>query len=77
MAWSRYEIKMEWFFLPDEGPSLKTLGNYSHISAVLKPFWLFHFDDPDMALYSYGIQSLPRWSDVLTNFVDLCGWSIL
>ena len=30
------------FFLSDEGPSLETLDNYSHISAVLKPFWLFH-----------------------------------
>ena len=26
------------FFLSDEGPSLETLDNYSHISAVLKPF---------------------------------------
>ena len=30
--------------LSDEGPSLEMLDNYSHISAVLKPFWLFHFD---------------------------------
>ena len=25
-------------FLSDEGPSLETLDNYSHISAVFKPF---------------------------------------
>ena len=29
------------FFLSDKGPSLETLDNYSHISVVLKPFWLF------------------------------------
>ena len=32
------------FFLSDEEPSFETLDNYSHISAVLKPLWLFHFD---------------------------------
>ena len=39
-----FQAKVPMFFLSDKGPSLKTLDNYSHISAVLKPFWLFHFD---------------------------------
>ena len=43
------------FFLSDEGLSLEALDNYPHISAVLKPFWLFHFDfhTAYAALYFY------------------------
>ena len=48
--------------LSDEGPSLKTLDNYSHISAVLKPFWLFHYGLMTLMIFTcLGIKCTVYW----------------
>ena len=58
--------------LSDKEPSLKTLENHSHISAVLRPFWLFHIDFhmAYAALHFYDLMQpvCPHYKFALSKF---------
>ena len=79
-----FRAKALWFFLSDEGPSLETLDNYSHISAVLKPLWLFHFDfhTAYAALHFYFMVLIYNfyiflYFDVFSTFLLHYDWVIM